>query len=81
MEHKYYKIGDKVQVVRKIIPEGFVWTSPMDNYVGRVGRIIDKHPQGVKLCFGEDDSRKWWFPFLSLSPAINEKVNKTFLSL
>lgn len=62
-----FNIGDKVFIVKKIVPEGFIWVSSMDSYVGedQIFMVEDIHEN---LCLIDG----WYFPegCLDISPGL-----------
>lgn len=66
MINKDFQIGDTVKIVRKVETvngKRSCWVPSMDDYIGSIGVIIDKAPDGY--CVRTDFSR-WYYPKESL---------------
>ncbi len=64
------KVGDKVRVARKYIPDdNFYWLDKMDNYIGNIYDIKDISEDGKRFNLGS-----WWFPAESLE-LVTESFN------
>ncbi len=75
-----FKVGQTVKV--KSAPGCDFWIEDMDEYVGKIGKIVKKDHDSACLKFGKDTSR-WWFPFESLiasfgTAIINPTLNGQF---
>ena len=73
------KVGDKVKILRKAVNYedgwGNTWSEAyMDDYVGRIGEIVGKHPCAGFTVFLEEKNDCWYFPYFVLEKVEEKKL-------
>ena len=73
------KVGDKVRVLRKAedCEDGWgnTWAKVyMDDFVGRIGKIVGEHPYAGFKVFLEEENDCWYFPYFVLEKVEEKKL-------
>ena len=76
------KVCDKVRVLRKAEDYedgwGNTWAGAcMDDYVGRIRKIVGERPCAGFLVFLEEEDDWWYFPYFVLEKVEDNETTKT----
>ena len=75
------KVGDKVKILRKVVDYedgwGNTWNEKgMDDFVGRIGKIVGEHPCSGFKVFLEEKDDWYFFPYFVLEKVEENETPK-----